>query len=106
MSSRDNPFSSSSGKNDQLPILTDAQIKALTAVQVKYMDTLMSYPNVVGVGIGFAKEGQTPTNKPAVVVMVSEKLPMAQLAEEDVLPRELDGIRIDVQETGGFFAGL
>lgn len=85
-------------------ILTDEQVEALTAVQVKHMDKLMSYPNVVGIGIGFARDGEQPTTVPAVIVMVSEKLPMAQLAEEDVLPKELDGVRIDVQETGGFLA--
>ena len=88
----------------QPPMLTDEQVQELTAVQVKHMDKLMSYPNVVGIGIGFAQDGEQPTNEPAVIVMVSEKLPMAQLAEEDVLPKELDGIRIDVQETGGFLA--
>jgi len=95
---------SSSQSPIEPPTLTDAQVNALTAVQVKHMDKLMSYPNVVGIGIGFAMDGDQPTNKPAVIVMVSEKLPMAQLAEEDVLPRELDGITIDVQETGGFLA--
>ena len=105
MSSHNNPPSGSSGANEQPPSLTKVQIDGLTAVQIKYMNTLMGYPNVVGVGIGFAKDGEIPTNEPAVVVMVSKKLPMAQLAEEDVLPEELDGVRVDVQETGGFFAG-
>ena len=90
--------------SSETPMLTDAQVNTLTAVQVKHMDKLMSYPNVVGIGIGFAFDGMQPTNEPAVIVMVSEKMPMAQLAEEDVLPKELDGIRIDVQETGGFLA--
>ena len=96
MSDRDNPIDP--------PTLTEAQVTALTAVQVKHMDKLMSYPNVVGIGIGFATDGEKTTNTPAVIVMVTEKLPMAQLAEEDVLPKELDGVTIDVQATGGFLA--
>jgi hypothetical protein len=86
------------------PVLTQEQIDALTAVQVKHMDTLMSYPNVVGVGIGYARKGDEPTDEPAIIVMVSDKIPVAQLDQHELLPRELDGVRIDVQETGGFFA--
>jgi hypothetical protein len=97
------PKNASSSASDSMT-LTDQQVEALTAVQVKHMDKLMSYPNVVGIGIGFAQDGEQQTNVPAVIVMVSEKLPMAQLAEEEVLPKELDGVRIDVQETGGFLA--
>src|SRR5687768_7817597 len=109
MSERDYPPADdydpkNAASSSETPMLTDAQVEALTAVQVKHMDKLMSYPNVVGIGIGFAQDGEQPTNQPAVIVMVSEKLPMAQLAEEDVLPKELVGIRIDVQETGGFLA--
>lgn len=96
---------SSTPQTDLPPPLTDEQIQALTAVQVKYMDTLMSYPHVVGVGIGFARQGGAPTHEPAIVVMVSEKMPVAQLDEHELLPHELDGVRVDVQETGGFFAG-
>jgi hypothetical protein len=86
------------------PTLTEQQVEELTAVQIKHMDALMSYPNVVGVGIGFARKGEETTNEPAIIIMVDEKLPVAQLDVHELLPRELDGVRIDVQETGGFLA--
>src|SRR5690242_1771874 len=85
-------------------MLTDKQIEKLSAVQAKYVEELMKYPHVIGVGIGFAKRDGLDTAEPALVVMVDKKMPVAQLAEEDILPNELEGVRIDVQETGTFSA--
>ncbi|MEL6309438.1 MAG: hypothetical protein AAFN11_09340 [Chloroflexota bacterium] len=72
----------------------------LSEVQAQYVDELMAKANVVGVGIGLAKEGDEFTDELAIVVMVEQKLPVAQLAEEDIIPSELEGFRVDVQETG------
>lgn len=78
------------------------QIQRASEVQAKYADILMSKPHVVGLGVGYAqKDGQT-TPEVAIVVMVDEKLPRAQLAYEDLIPSQLDGIRVDVQQTGAF----
>jgi hypothetical protein len=38
--------------------------------------------------------------------MVDQKLPDEQLPPEQRIPRELDGVRVDVQVTGEFTAGL
>lgn len=82
----------------------ETQIAHATEVQARYADMLLSKAHVVGVGVGFAQRGGQPTRQVALVVMVDEKLPVAQLAETDVLPSELDGVPIDVQATGGFSA--
>jgi hypothetical protein len=87
-------------------MLTDKQIEKLSAVQAKYADELMAYPNVIGVGIGFARKDGEATDEPSLVVMVSEKLPVAQLALDAILPTELDGVRVDVQATGAFSASV
>lgn len=74
------------------------------AVQAKYSDLLMSKPHVQGVGVGLAtKDGQF-TDQIAIVVMVDEKVPADQLAPEDLIPRELDGVPVDVQVMGAFWA--
>ncbi|RMF81238.1 MAG: hypothetical protein D6737_05560 [Chloroflexi bacterium] len=75
------------------------------AVQAKYEGMLLAKPNVVGVAVGMATQGGRVTDEVAVVVMVSEKLPEAQLRADDIIPRELDGVRVDVQQTGTFSAG-
>jgi len=82
----------------------EAQIARATEVQARYADLLLSKANVIGVGVGFAQKGGASTHEVALVVMVDEKLPAAQLAADDLLPTELDGVRVDVQATGGFRA--
>ena len=72
----------------------------ITEVQVKYVDELMQKAHVVGVGIGLAKVNDEYTDELALVVLVDEKVPLEELDEEDQIPGELDGVRVDVQETG------
>lgn len=81
------------------------QIRRATEVQARYADDLMRKPHVVGVAVGYASRGGARTPEIGVVVMVDQKVPTAQLAPEDVIPGELDGVRVDVQETGVFSAG-
>ncbi|MEE8389620.1 MAG: hypothetical protein V3S14_02340 [Anaerolineae bacterium] len=56
--------------------------------------------NVVGVGIGLEQIGGKLTGKPVIVVSVTNKVPVSQLAPGDVIPRELDGVPVDVQAVG------
>lgn len=72
----------------------------ITQVQVKYVDELMQKAHVVGVGVGLAKVDDEYTDEMALVVLVDEKVPLEELDEEDQIPTELDGVRVDVQETG------
>ncbi len=66
---------------------------------------LITRKNVVGVGVGFKETADGLTNDVAVVVNVAQKLPKAQLAESDKVPKKLGEIRTDVVETGRFLAG-
>jgi hypothetical protein len=61
---------------------------------------LMRYPNVVGVADGVATRGGERTGEQCIVVYVSTKVPVGELAAEAVLPREIDGVRVDVVEVG------
>lgn len=80
------------------------QMARATEVQAKVAEDLMHISHVVGVGIGLAQKDGQYTGEIAIIVMVDEKLPSAQLAEEELIPSEIDGIRIDVQQTGEFGA--
>jgi hypothetical protein len=64
----------------------------------------MHKPHVVGVAVGYTSRHGERTQDIGVIVMVDKKLPQDQLMPEDVIPRELDGVPVDVQETGGFSA--
>jgi hypothetical protein len=61
---------------------------------------LMGRANVVGVGVGFRQRGGVRTGEVALVVMVRQKVARAQLAPADVIPTEIEGVPVDVQEVG------
>ena len=82
----------------------DEQTARASAVQAKFVDELMEKENVVGVAVGLMKKGGKLTNDVGLVVLVSKKVPLAQLAPEDRIPSALDGVPVDVQEVGVFTA--
>jgi hypothetical protein len=61
---------------------------------------LLSRANVVATGIGykFTQGEKTPTL--SIVCSVAEKLPVARLSAQDVVPSTIDGIATDVIQTG------
>ena len=77
-----------------------AAYERVRAVKSAHEDELMAKANVVGVGIGLRQRGGKPTNEVALVAMVTRKVPLSQLKPEDVIPAELEGIPVDVQEVG------
>jgi len=80
----------------------EAQMARAEAVQQKYTDDLMSRANVVGVGVGLVE--RDGSQQVGLVVMVTKKVPRLLLAPDDVVPDELDGVPVAVQETGVFQA--
>jgi hypothetical protein len=85
---------------------SDAQISidAIRVVKQTYEGQLMAMANVVGVGIGFRTCQGVRTNDPALVVMVSRKIPPEMLRPEERIPVELDGVPVDVQEVGPIYS--
>jgi hypothetical protein len=74
------------------------------AVKAKYERELMRKRNVVGVGVGLRERAGQMTGEACIVVSVREKLPLDQLAPQDVIPTQLDGVPVDVKATGAFRA--
>ena len=81
------------------PDLQQATEKA-KAVKRAHDNMLLSKANVVGVGVGFCQRGGVRTDTVGLVVMVKHKLPREKLSVDDVLPAEIDGVPVDVQEVG------
>jgi hypothetical protein len=75
-------------------------LEHLRAVKAEYESDLLRKPNVVGVGIGLRHRDGEPSQEPAIVVSVTHKVPSYELAPEDVIPRELEGVPVDVQVVG------
>jgi len=79
-------------------------LEQLSNIKARYEQKLLKLPNVVGVGIGFKYKNGQPTDEVALVVNVSHKKPLAQLSSAEVIPPQLEGMPVDVQETGKFMA--
>ena len=71
-----------------------------TAVKRARQDELMRKANVGGVGVGLRQQGGALTDAVVLVVMVKRKVPREQLAPADVIPAEIAGVPVDVQEVG------
>ncbi len=78
----------------------DERLEQLKIVKATHEADLMRKANVVGVGIGLKQRGGEMTGEPVIVVSVAQKVPLSQLAPGDVIPRELDGMPVDVQAVG------
>ena len=76
------------------------ELERLRAVKAAHEADLMRKTNVVGVGIGLRQQNGKLTDEPVIVVSVKQKLPASQIALDDVIPRELDGVPVDVQAVG------
>lgn len=72
----------------------------LRAVKAIYEPDLLRKANVVGVSIGLRQRRGKQTTEPAIVVLVTRKVPLSQLDASDMIPRELEGIPVDVQAVG------
>jgi hypothetical protein len=83
---------------------TNEQMRRATAAQQRHAEELLKYPHVVGVAVGYVTVQGKRTPEIGLIVMVDSKFPDAQLSPEEIIPRQLDGVRVDVQETGTFTA--
>jgi hypothetical protein len=72
----------------------------VSAVMARHENELLAYPNVVGVAPGIRTVKGKVTGEPCLVVYVSRKVPRSRLKKGEVLPRRIDGISVDVVETG------
>ncbi|RMF00509.1 MAG: hypothetical protein D6768_12630 [Chloroflexi bacterium] len=79
-------------------------MEKIRRVKARHQNQLLGLANVVGIGVGLKETGGLVTDQPAVIVNVSQKLPLSQLDPADVVPPLLDGVLTDVQATGQFSA--
>jgi hypothetical protein len=87
-------------------LMGGASIGLKLALEAKrlYVDSLLQRKNVVACGVGFKESEGTVSEEHCIVVGVTEKVPVAQLAPEDLVPKTLDSVKTDVQEVGTFTA--
>ena len=78
----------------------DEKTAKATLIQTKYTDMLLRIPHVMGVAVGLVKRGGVLTGEIGIVVMVDQKQPVDSLAPQEVIPNQLEGVAVDVQEIG------
>jgi hypothetical protein len=61
---------------------------------------ILDKSNVIGVGVGFKETKGERTEEAAIVVFVKQKLPLAQLSENDIIPKSLNNFPTDIIEVG------
>ncbi|HEY4691509.1 MAG TPA: hypothetical protein VIK33_19525 [Anaerolineae bacterium] len=75
-------------------------IQRVTAIKRKYEKEWMRLPNVVGVGVGYRTRGGVRSDEVSIVVSVKKKVPASQLKSGEVIPSSIEGVPVDVVETG------
>jgi len=84
--------------------MSEQAVQRAQTVKRRHEAELLRKPNVVAVGVGFRTRGGQPTSEVCIVVSVTAKVPAAQLRRGDLLPASIDGVPIDVVETGAIRA--
>lgn len=77
----------------------DAMQRALE-VKRRHEKELMRNPNVVAVGVGFRTRGGVQTDQPAIIVSVKKKQAASDLKPGEAIPASIEGVPVDVVETG------
>jgi hypothetical protein len=79
-------------------------LAAARDVKRRHEASLLRLPNVVAVGLGYRQVGGQPTEEVAIVVSVSRKVPASALRPGQAVPARLEGVPVDVVETGTLHA--
>jgi hypothetical protein len=82
----------------------NAMLAAAREMKRRHAATLMNKRNVVATGVGYKIAGGVQTDEPAVIVSVRQKMPTAQLAEAEIVPKTVGDVKTDVIETGEIVA--
>jgi hypothetical protein len=72
----------------------------VAAVHARRERELLRYPNVVGVAGGMCTRGGESSEEPCLLIFVERKVPESELEPGGILPREIDGVPVDVVEAG------
>lgn len=79
-------------------------VRTISELREKAQKTLFKKANVIGVGVGLKEVEGQQTQDLSLKVLVYDKLPVSALSVQDLIPKELDGIKTDVTNVGRVFA--
>jgi hypothetical protein len=73
-------------------------------VKKRHEAELMRKSGVVGVAVGYRHVGGRKTDQLCIVCYVVEKKAEEDLEKDDIIPEEIEGVPIDIVESGRFRA--
>ena len=80
--------------------MSDQTMQRVLEVKRHHERKLLRMANVVAVGVGYRTRGGQQTREVSIVVSVSKKAPASELKPADLIPASVDGVPVDVVETG------
>jgi len=78
-------------------VSSDPALERAREISRAHSDSLLAKPNVVAVGLGYLDDSPTELT---LVVMVEQKMPLSALAEDEIVPSEIDGLPVEVRVVG------
>jgi hypothetical protein len=66
----------------------------IEGAKARHEAELLALPNVTGVGVGERR------GMPVIKVFVTQKVPESALGPNELVPQQLDGYEVDVEESG------
>jgi hypothetical protein len=75
-------------------------LEEVKRVKAEYEEELMRKPGVVGVAIGHKHIKGRKTNQICIICYVIEKKRVEELEERDIIPKEIEGVLVDVVVSG------
>jgi hypothetical protein len=66
--------------------------------KLRFGHELKTYPNVTGVGVGYRVVGRERRDEICLRVYVRRKVPESELTPDEILPKTVDGVSVDVIE--------
>jgi hypothetical protein len=75
-------------------------LKRVRAIKARHEEQLLAHPGVMSVGVGLRQQEGKPTAEVCIVVMVRDKQSIDNLPPDQALPKQIEGIPVDVQESG------
>ena len=80
--------------------MSDRSMHRVLEVKRRHEQDLLRKENVVAVGIGYCRRRGVQTRQVGIVVSVKTKVPSSELKPRDVVPAQIEGVPVDVVETG------
>ena len=80
--------------------MSEDALQRASEVKARYECCLLRKANVLSVGVGYRQRRGLLTDEVVLVVSVSRKMRRDQLHSDDIIPGHIEGIPVDVQETG------